>query len=67
MGEDSAGTDEYADTYSPYPPKRMGSKKTDNGFPKWLAVGRCALVVYFGLSVLAHVIIQVVILSRWLA
>lgn len=67
LGEESAGTDEYVDTYSPYPPNRIAAGKTDNGFPKWLAVGLCALVVCFGLSVLAHAIIQVGILSRWLA
>lgn len=66
LGEESAGTDEYADTYSPYPPKRMAARKTDNGYPKWLAVGLCALMVCLGLSVLAHAIIQVAILSRWL-
>lgn len=67
LGEESAGTDEYADTYSPYPPKRMAARKTEDGFPKWMAVSLCALMVCFGLSVLAHTIIQFGILSRWLA
>mgnify|MGYP000168632812 CR=1 FL=1 len=67
LGKESADTDEYADTYSPYPPKRMATRKTDNGFPKWLAVGLCVLMACFGLSVLAHAIIQFGILSRWLA
>ena len=66
LGEESAGTDEYADTYSPYLPKRMAARKTEDGFPKWLAVSLCALMVCFGLSVLAHAIIQFEILSRWL-
>lgn len=66
LGEESADTDEYADTYSPYPPKRMATRKTNNGFPKWLTVSICALMACFGLSVLAHVIIQFGILSRWL-
>lgn len=66
LGEESAGTDEYADTYSPYPPNRMAVRKTEDGLPKWLTVGLCALMVCFGLSVLAHAIIQVGILSRWL-
>ena len=66
LGEESADTDEYADTYSPYPPKRMATRKTNNGFPKWLTVSICALMACFGLSVLAHVIIQFGNLSRWL-
>lgn len=66
LGEESADADEYADTYSPYPPKRMATRKTNNGFPKWLTVSICALMACFGLSVLTHVIIQFGILSRWL-
>lgn len=66
LGEESAGTDEYADTYSPYPPKRMAARKTEDGFPKWLTVGLCALMTCFGLSALAHAVIQFGILSRWL-
>lgn len=67
LGKESASTDEYADTYSPYPPKRMATRKTDDGFPKWLGVSLCTLMACFGLSVLAHAIIQFGILSRWLA
>lgn len=66
LGEESADTDEYADTYSPYPPKRMAARKTDNGVPKWLTVGLCTLIACFSLSVLAHAIIQFGILSKWL-
>lgn len=68
LNEESADTDEYADTYSPGTSeiRRIGAR-AGGAFPKWASVCLCALVGCLCLSAIAHTLFQIELFSRMLA
>lgn len=66
LDKESAGIDEFADTYSPHAPSEAKRKSQQDDYQlKWLTICICILLVCVGLSMLLNSFFQIGICSRW--